>query len=242
MNAVRNPQHAAMWAWIIAALLGCCLAGVPLACALDFWSGGGTVVLAGVCVAVFAAFMAWRARRRAELLARLIAGRDILAHWTYEPELWRRHLADELAAGRSNSRILWLVIGGVLAVPAIGVLVLTRASAAALLGVSCLYLLLIAASRIVRWIRRRLAAGRPPEVIIARDAVLIGGVLHTWAGWGYEFRGGAISAAEPDILTLTYCYSPRPSSSRTVVRIPIPRGGRGRAEEICELLSGIGAK
>lgn len=232
MEPTHNPQRVAMWTWLAVAGLGCGLAVTPLVCSLRLSGAGGAMVLNGVGVAGLALIMARVSRTHAQLVGRLLAGTGLLAHWVYDAATWQRYAEEEFGRTRGNSRVAWIVVGGAFAIPAVAILVLTRGSTIAVAGVAGFYTLLLVIARAIAALRRRGQMRRSPEARVAADGAMIGGRLHAWGGRWYEVTDATIVSGESDVLVITYRYIPRPSSSRTVVRVPVPPGARGQAEGI----------
>ncbi len=163
---------------------------LPALSGMDMMSGGYALWFIGLFVVITGLVTLWLYRARAAALARLFAGKGVLAHWTLDPTQVQKHAAAELADARENNRglflitaILFVVIGiPVLVVPLWEDLVFWN-DPIALTIVGC-YFAVIPLLGLFAWEMPRLAYRRAlqdgADVYIGKDGVFVNGALHTW--------------------------------------------------------------
>lgn len=100
----RNNEWRAARVWITLTLLGIGACFVPDAAGMDMMSGGYAVIWVSAFLAVVCAVSAIIYLRRAVLLDRLVAGKDLLAHWTYTEDEWLRFVDADFHAEAREKR------------------------------------------------------------------------------------------------------------------------------------------
>lgn len=215
-----RPQRATAFLGAIAALAGTICVAALLAADVE---GGAPAVLAGglwMFAACVAAVVAWCRARAAE---RLLAGRSVLARWTYEPAEAAAYLDGLLVQERRACRRLFRVAGVLVA--AAGILSVTldpRGGSPAHLAFLVLLIALVAATegvpRLLRAQRRRAT----PEAVVSSEVAYVAGALTSWAPSGRRLRDAAIVPGEIPVLRITYSASAWLGGGETSVSVPVP--------------------
>ncbi len=186
----------------------------------------------GICGMVF--------RSDADKLDRLAQGEGVLARWKYPPELWARYLAKEQEDETSSKTglavmvtVISLLIGGVFAIadPDTGPIVL-----GVLVGVCGLIWTLVLVLP-----GRRFRSGpeaREPEALVGRDGVYLAGEFHCWTSFGARLNRVVRADGEPGELVFDYQIMQRYGPAFYTVRVPVPAGEEGVADEVVARLSG----
>ena len=172
---------------------------------------------------------------RGRLRDRLIAGKDLLAHWKYTDAEWRA-FAKEEAVVQARGRSFLLGVTAVIMLIATLFSLAKDPKAGIFVGV------IMAVLWVICWIVAR-ASGRErrdsthvPEVLIGKDGLLCGQELHAWRGWSLRLDECAI-LAEPCLqLRLSYSAQTRTGRNTTVVRVPIPAGKEPEARAVIQTL------
>lgn len=204
--------------------------------------GNGRFALAfvGAIMGLSAFICTFLFRSRNRLQRELLAGRELLAKWTYTDTEWRAYAGEETRAQSSTmNRLLWFTAIFMAAVT--GVYVLRDGKAGVFVGASLLVAFVLA------WLAARatlkssaVARGGPsPEVRIGRDGLLIGGELHVWRGWGNVLNSCALNDGPTLQLVINYMT---PSGNKTAlrpetVRVLVPAGKETEAREVVRQLS-----
>jgi hypothetical protein len=204
---------------------------------MDGMRGGYAIAFVSGFVALAALITAAVFAARAQILAQLLAGRDVLAHWTYPEDEHADRAQKELAQEKKASWTLLLIIAGFSFVIGIGFLIADpdagRFVLLVLAGVVVLLAVVAMLAPRIRYGRRRRAS---PEAIVSREAAYVFGMLHTWRLLGARVERAEVTKGRGATLRVAYSapviygrfFLTRQSNT---VSIPIPPGEEERADE-----------
>lgn len=214
---------------------------VPGWIGMDGMAGGYAVSFVSIFVAVSAALVAWLFWSRASTLDAIFAGKDLLAHWSYQPGEWEGYTRVELQQQTSRNKGLlavmaaWAVLFGglcwLLDPQAGGSVFLAMLGLILLLGIFALGL-----PRLRHWGQR----GRPGDAWITQKAIYFDGVLVRFGG--LEAHLDAVKWQDPQehapaLLEFEVSYPTRAGFQAQTVRIPVPRGQDAEAHKILDRFS-----
>lgn len=194
-------------------------------------------VLLGALIAPTAAISSFLFRSRAKGRASLLAGKAVLAHWTYPAETWRSFVGeDDTRERRAKWQVFaiiafWCVLFAVafpLFDPEDGWWV-----SVVMGGVLVVLALVIVVGSSIR--ARRLARNAP-EARIGPDGLLLAGELHLWRGWGARLEGVDVVTGHPPCLEITYSTPAKNQRQVNTVRVPVPAGKDAEAAEVAARL------
>jgi hypothetical protein len=241
-----NREQSGVYVGAIIAAIGVLMILLPSLREMDMMRGGYALQFIGIFVLLAGLATTWFLRGRAQVMARMLAGDNLLAHWTYPTAQARQHAAEVFADTRDQNRgvfiitsILIVVIGvPVLVVPLWRDLVEWRDPIA--LAIVGGYFAIIPLLGLFAWGMPRLAYRRALQgggaAYIARDGVFVNGALHTWQmpfGHLKKVRydqESNIPALEFDIRNLTRLGVIHYAS--TIVRVPVPHEEEQQAENV----------
>ena len=205
---VLRMSHVAKVAFAItAAFLGAMFVPGLLGADMMQW-GYAAATLCGF-LAMCALVTAFVYVRRARELAKLFAGDNLLAAWTYEQAFWEQAVqSDTEAETAGKRRLLFLVIAfSVLIGGGFWILDPDAGRWVALVLAVVVGLCTIAAYAGPRW-RRQRQLTEPPAAWIGRRGAYVGGLFHDWSMAGSALQG--VETVEDDhgrkSLELTYRY------------------------------------
>ena len=178
-------------------------------------------------------------RSRNRVRRELLAGRGLLARWSYTDAEWRAFAGEEmLQKSGGNRRLLWFTAVFMIVVTVVYVI---RDPQSGLFVGGVLFVVWVLA-----WIAARLTlrssavaqSGSAPEVRIGRDGLLIGDEMHIWRGWGNSFSKSEMRDGPPRQIAISYLA---PSGNATVLRpvvvhVPVPAGREAEAAEVLRQL------
>ena len=188
-------------------------------------------------VSFFVCIFLFRSRNRVR--RELLAGRGVLARWTYTGAEWRAFAGVEMKKQAGNRRFLLWVTAAIMAAVTLGYLVRDPSSGRVVGAVlAVLWLLCWFVSRASLHAQARARAGDGPLVLIGRDGLLLGAEAHIWRGWGNSLGSCELREGPPRVLAISYRV---PSGNATilrtvVVRVPVPAGREAEAVEVLRLL------
>jgi len=107
-----NPEKIYARVSAVVAVLAAGLIFSPGLIDLDGMQGGYALSFVALVIAVSAAVITWFFWGRATMLDRLLSGREVLAHWTCQPDEWQRYVEAELQEQTMENKWLWLVVAG----------------------------------------------------------------------------------------------------------------------------------
>ncbi len=110
---VRNPLRKTVYIWAGITIVAVAMIFTPGFLGVDGMSGGYAIsfvsffgVIVGIIVMVIYSRLASRCDR-------ILSGEDLLAHWIYTPELWRKYSEKEYGLDRSEKKALFYLVSGI---------------------------------------------------------------------------------------------------------------------------------
>ncbi len=213
-----------MWIW-----LGVTLAAVfgmfaPSIFGMDGMDGGFALAFICLIVAITGIIVVFMYRGRAAALDKMLQNQDVLAHWQYSPEEWRRYTEQSYEMEKKDKWGLFLLVM-VVAVVVLGVFwIAVEDSGPVVIGVFLglaviLSLTIFLTTNFNHWQNRKYHG----EVYISRDGVYLNRQLHLWRGWGAELEGTNYDPKER-LLEFTYSVPNRGGRSSHTIYVLVPQG------------------
>ena len=231
-----NPEKTYTKISAAVAILAAGLIFLPGLIHLDGMRGGYAISFVAFFIAVSAAVITCFFWGRAKTLDRILAGMDVLAHWTYQPEEWQRYADAELKEQSQENKWLWFVIAGWCLFFGILFWLLDREAGRMvffmLLGLA-LFLACFAYG--VPRLRYRRQRRKPGEAWIAPTAIYFDSALVPLNSWGSRLVAVAWRDAEgavPAHLVFQVSVPSRAGSQEQTLRIPVPRGYEDEARNL----------
>jgi hypothetical protein len=244
LGHIESPTRRVTQIFTVIAVLGI-VAGIG---GLMISSGTGVAVgiiglVVGVTCGIVAPILHVTGKKQIREIQALLAGENLLAHWTFDQDEWGRYTQNEHDRGLNQAKktALWTFV------IALGVMVLISLFAGALtspvvwlviLGVAVFFtvifggLLYIGAQS--NYATNRRGAG---EVYIGQTAVYFGTRLHTWKGAYTSLRKVLFELGDPSVVEFQYRVGTGDNASLQEVRIPVPRGRETEAQEVANSFS-----
>lgn len=248
MTTHRNREQVGVYAGLLITAFGIALLIDPSLIEMDMLSGGYALRFVGMFVLLIGLLVTWMWRARAMVMAQLLAGENLLAHWTYPVAQAQQHAARTFAEAREQNRGLFIITTILIFLIGIPVLVIPMWHELYVWPqplawtIILVYFALIPLLGLFAWGMPRLAYRRAlqdgGDAYIARDGLFVNGALYTWQRplsylKGVRFyRDGKQPALEFDISNLTRLGILHYATS--TVRVPVPRGQEEQAENVAQ--------
>jgi MFS family permease len=232
-----NPEIAGVVVGVVLLVLGLGLVFGPSLAGADMMRYGYGLGMVGVIVAVIGLVTALMFRSRAVAWARFMAGEDLLVHWRYEPDDWRRYVEAEYTRDR-GARLRLLGVTAALMVVVGGAFVLVDPEGGLWVAIVLAGVLALLAALAVGlpWWRYRRDRESPGEVRIAPNGVWMNGRLNLWDRQGGRLDGATWVEGEPPQLGLRVSYLSRTGRAEEPVFVPVPRGQEEAGRQVLEQL------
>lgn len=169
----------------------------------------------------------------------LLAGRDVLARWSVDPEEFAafRPRADARDHSEKRSALILVLVLLALAFGAFAIYDIEAAPMMLSIGGGVAFLIILAYLWSNR-IRRKHLTFRTGEVIVGRRGLLVNDVLHVWSGFFSWLSAASLEDGKHPMLTITYSYLARYGLQYINVAVPVPHDCIALAAEAARELNG----
>lgn len=232
------------WKWVYVSAIGAVCFFLLMVYAneeMDCMSGGCAVMFVSFFLAITLIAVALLFRSRARTMDAILAGVNLLAHWTYTQEESALSAGREFADYREANRALFILVGGFFLVGIIIVLLFGGDAG----GITALILIgALALIALVAWGAPRIVYAqslkRAPEAYVAANGIIYREAVYPFRSFFNRLDGVSFQDAShgrPPLLIFSFTqiiglYVLRPYD----VRIPVPPGETGTAWEIAKEL------
>lgn len=237
-------MHNHEWKWVYISVIGAVFFIFLIGYANEYMScmdGGCAVMFVSFFLAVTLVAVGLLFLSRARTMDAILEGRDLLAHWTYSQEDSAMSAGREFTEYKEANKAMFIVVGGFFLI-AIVLLLIFGGEAGALTSLVLTGVVGIIA--LVAWGAPRLVYSRAlrasPGAFIAGNGIIYREAVYPFRSFlnrldGVSFRDA--TRDEPALLIFSFIqivglYILRPYE----VRIPVPAGEEGRAQEIAQQL------
>lgn len=174
----------------------------------------------------------------------LINGKQLLAHWTFDPEQWRMFTEKEYSTEKNEKRLMLLVVSVIILIVGAIFWLIMRDKAAGIVFLVLLGVIAIIAfvAVIVPWLTYRRNLKQTGDIYIGKNCLYLNGAIHTWSFAGARLEDIKLILKPSPMINVTYTYWT--STGRyfffyrqaATVRIPIPEGKLEEAENVVRQL------
>ncbi len=238
-SPIRNSQKTVLRFWVLFTPLAIAACFIPHLLESDMMKWGFAFVTMSLMLLVTGIVTVIIYSRRARLLERMLAGSDLLAHWTYAPAEWTAFVEADYIEERRAKKNLLLLTGVIMAVVGLGfVFYDPDAGSVVFLVLLGVFVLLAVVAVLAPWLQHRRRQRHPPAALVSRDGVWLAGGFHCWNALGARFADAIVRVDEatPPVLLITYIIRGNNMDQEVPVRIPIPAGRREEAEGVAAAL------
>lgn len=209
------------------------------------WFGilGGTGLLTMVILIVV---FLLEGKRKLKAIAELLAGKDLIAHWTFDDDEWDRYTENEYARGLKQTRTVSIWTLGITMVLMVMVGLFSDGGIDSLFAAMSLVVIggltaLIGgatyASARATYNRNRSRVG---EVYVGAAGAYFNETYH---GYGARFtvlRKVALEDGDPSVVHIDYQVGAGENAAFVELRVPVPRGLEAEAQQVVDRLSAWG--
>lgn len=231
----ENPTRRTAQIWIGITLLAIFGIFAPSVFGIDGFDGGFAISTISLVIAITAAITVVIFHRMANAVDRVLRGEDLLAHWEYSPEEWRRYTEKEYAEDRAAKKGLFILIAIISVIVGTGFVIFVPDSLAitAIMIASLIILIGAVAFISARYEHYRNVKSHG-EAFITRTSVYLNRRIHLWKGIGTRFEGAELRAAgrRPAVLAIEYSAFARHGRNYYTIRIPVPVGQEETAKHV----------
>lgn len=238
MARLKNPELRNVLIGLGITFFGILIFLLPIVINMDGMNGGYALMFIAIALVIPAGIITSILYGiRAKTLDKIISGKDLLAHWTYSPDEWKKYTEEEYVRERSDKMALFYVLvffcvtigGGLFLVAedkeAAGIVL------AGLLALASFIRLLIAYTTRNNYSANKKHLG---EVFIGRKGVYLNKSFHSW-NFLSQLEGALIDQKN-NILEIEYSSLSNQGKNYASVRIPIPRGKEEEAKTLVSAL------
>lgn len=173
--------------------------------------------------------------KRSSIVKRIQLKDGLLAQWTYTAEEWEQYARKEHAESKREKRTLFMMVT-VISVIIGGVLIIVEPNDWLIFLPTIIGIIIISggSALLAVWLSYRRNYKHRGEVFVAREALIINGVLHVWKGMGCRLTGVDYQGYQREIPVISFAYTvpARHGSSPVTVRVPVPEGREEEALKI----------
>ena len=234
MNIKNNPPLQTTIAWAIITLMSIFGIFAPGVFGIDGMSGGYAISFVCIFLAIIGIIVIIIYSGRAQLLNRILSGENILAHWKYSPEEWRKYTEKEYKEEKELKKGLFYVISGIaVLVGIIFFLVDHKGGIWVLLTMLGLVAIIAFTAWFTSWYNYQQNKKYLGETYITEDAVYINRQLHTWRGLGASLDSVNLTEGKSQrLLRFIYSAPTRTGMQEYKVNVPVPAGREEEARKI----------
>ena len=238
----RNPEMVGVLVGLAFLIAGGACILLPVLTAMDLMQGGFALQFLGFFLVIVGVVIAGLYGYRARRLAAMFAGRNLLAHWRYDPVQAEAQARRELAETRQRNRALLLVVAVFVVICTLlftvyGVLQGEGDNMPIFIAIMAAVLLIVAAfAFLMPSLQYRRARKDGGEAIIAENGLYASGVLHTWNA-PLSMLDAVTLEEEGGQARLVFQLRSLSRTSATAyqaysVEVPVPAGEEGTARRI----------
>ncbi len=232
-----NPARRTMWVWVAITLLAFFGIFAPSIFGMDGFNGGFALSFICIIIALTGVFVVLMYRGRAATLDSIIQGKDVLAHWKYSAEEWRRYTEKAYEIEKKEKWGLFLFVMAIAIIVLIGFWLFNRDSGVVVIAVfvglaAILSVTILLTTSYTHWQNKKYHG----EVYIGRDGVFLNRQLHLWRGWGAELEKAGYDEKER-LISITYSIPSRQGRDTHSVHVPVPKGRENEVKAILAALA-----
>ncbi|MBU1196624.1 MAG: hypothetical protein KKE62_10795 [Proteobacteria bacterium] len=177
----------------------------------------------------------------------LINGKQLIAHWTFDPEQWRIFTEKEYSTEKNEKRLMLVVISGIILLVGGIFWLIMRDKAAGIVFLVLLGVIAIIAfvAVIVPWLTYRRNLKQTGDIYIGKNCLYLNGAIHTWSFAGARLEDAKLVLKPSPLINITYTYWTSAGRNfyfyrqAATVRVPVPEGKREEARAVVNQLEEV---
>jgi hypothetical protein len=237
---IPNPQRRNARIGLLLSLIGAVSMYLGISETVDMMAGGGALIFIGLFVVIMGVVVWAIYRKRAAILDEMIQGKNRIAAWYYDSQMWRDYTEREKAERGAQNKATFIIIIVFMVIVCVGMLVATgfdEASIIVTIGMLGFAIFLGIIAALTVWLPyRRRAALSGGRVLFSSKSIWVEGDFYEWSSIGMRLEGIEYEADE-NLLIVAISAPNRTGRITQIVRLPVPKGEKATAQKIIHRLS-----
>jgi hypothetical protein len=237
---IPNPQSRNARIGVFVSLIGAIGMYLGISETVDMMAGGGALIFVGLFVVIMGVVVWAIYRKRAAILDEMIQGKNRIAAWYYDSQMWRDYTEREKAERGAQNKATFIIIIVFMVIVCVGMLVATgfdEASIIVTIGMLGFAIFLGIIAALTVWLPyRRRAALSGGRVLFSSKSIWVEGDFYEWSSIGMRLEGIEYEADE-NLLIVAISAPNRTGRITQIVRLPVPKGEKATAQKIIHRLS-----
>jgi len=221
MSLKNNPPRRSALIWASVGLVGVLAIFAPGVLGIDGFDGGFAMQVMGLFVGIAGLTGAIIYNKLARAVDGMLKEKNLLAHWTYTPEEWRRYTEKEYAEDSKARKGLFIMITVISLIIGLGWWIFTREYPllifSVIFGIIALTGLTAYLTAASNYRRNRKFLG---EVYITLDGVYLNRQIHIWKGIGTSLEK-AVYEEGTRIQPVSVSSTPPPAATAGIIIPPV---------------------
>jgi hypothetical protein len=237
----KNPEIRNVLIGLGISFLGVLMFFLPIAANMDGMNGGFALMFMAIALIIPAGIVtAILYGIRAYTLQKILSGKDLIAHWTYSPDEWKKYTEEEYAREKSDKMGLFYVLVFFSVLIGGGLFLVADDKEAAVIVLLGLFGLIVFIRLLIYFTTKKTRDDNRKysgEAYISRCGVYLNKSFHSW-NFLSQLESARIDEKQK-IIEIEYSALSRQGKDYAYARIPIPSGKEDEARKvIAELLKG----
>ena len=235
----ENPYHRTVYLWAIITVAAVVMIFLPGLIGMEGMSGGYAISFISLFGAIAGLIIVLVYRGMSSRFNAIVSGMNVLALWTYTPELWRKYSDTEYEESIDEVKPLFIITSVMCIVAGVGAFLWNSEAGIYVFGVMIAVVVLMAlATFLTRMHLHNDNLHKPGEAIISRKAVLLNSRLFYWDYFGSKLQKVDVRKGKEYSVIIFTTWAPTMTFGQSyTLRVPIPPGEESKASEIASTLN-----
>jgi len=235
----ENPLRKTVYIWLIITIASFVMIFMPDALGIECFEGGCAISFVSFFAVIIGVIVMFVYNGLASRLDKILNGENLLAHWTYTPEMWNEFTEKEFQTQKVETKPLFYIVSGFALFFGILFFALDHeAGFYVLIVMLALIVIIWLTSTIIPALNHRRNMKYLGEAYISRNGVYLNRQLFTWNFLSSRIENVALKNEKGlMLLSITTWAFTMTFGQEYTVRIPVPPGQEEKAMEIASELS-----
>ena len=236
---VENPYRRTVYIWAAITVAAVVMIFLPGLLGVDGMSGGYAISFVSFFGVIMGVIVVLVYRGLSSRFDAIVGGMEVLARWTYPPELWKRYSDAEYEESVAEVKPLFVITSAMCLVAGVGAFLWDPEPGIYVLGVMLVVIILMAlAAFLTRMHLHHDNLRKPGEAIISKKAVLLNNRLFYWDYFGSKLEKVEVRKGREYSVLIFTTWAPTMQFGQSYsLRLPVPPGEEVRASEIASTLN-----
>ncbi len=235
-----NPLMKTVTLGILITVIGVVMVFGPGPLGINGFDGGYAISFCGIIVAFLGGIIAALYFQQASILNGILRGEGVLAHWTFEPDMWKEYTQKEYVEELAEKKGLFFVVSAFALFFGVLFWVLDNGAGFFVFIVMLGLIGLIGFTwQFSAWYyRENNKSGGVKEAYVARSGIYMNRRLYTWRLFSARLLDVKIENKKGlPVLKFSFTAFTFPGPQTYTARVPIPNGQEETAKEIVQQLN-----